>query len=395
MFKPTSIDPKIIKTFGVEVEVEHTGRRQISVALEKLFGKVENAERPGGVGSQGAIKQITHDASVESMVYELKSGLRVYGGTNLSRRLLDVFDTATSGAEIISNPLSYNDLEVAVGLLLPKLSTIGESFSPRASIHIHSGFPIILESLKCLIAVGIRFEGLLFAIAGMGHLYRGHINNSIYSRPLQLGVAVPLNDSDGFYLMKPERALRAQDMESFWKTFGLSNWRGGTTRYHPARYFSVNFYSTLLIGTAEFRTMNLCFDPDMVMAGVRLYRLMAEIAAYCPTYTRIMQEPELRVTVKNDTDTYFSALKRLILLGRECNTDNTLSEYDVDTLLRIIEKSPAPVFKETPIITHVKNFSLSKDSLPVDAEFARTAQLSGNLDIHTFGEKETSILYKE
>jgi hypothetical protein len=375
---------KLLSTVGYEFEGTILTRQDLARALPQYGPYNDDGVPPKG----SPIAKIYRDASVEFRVASL-GGVRLNLGREKLRGVAQRMglSTGVSGVELISKPLVIDVARKYTETVLRVLESAGEIFSPRASIHLHVGYPHILESLKSAVSFGLAYEGLFYRLAGMGNPYRGSINHSIYARPLSLPLAVPTNRPGHWAILRPERSLEATTLGEFWEVL-LSNY-GMTTRYHPLRYYGLNFYSVGLLGTLEFRYLNLCLNSKLVNTITKLFMMSAEICGY-GTH-ELFSEDRIDITIPNSIDVYEQAIFRLMGLSCKLDTEVRLDTDDMRVILELIEKTPPVIFTTELVKTHVSQFTVNARDNPL-LELTTTQPVdSGHIDIHNIADKEVEL----
>lgn len=380
-------NPYVIDTLGFEIE----GTILTIAEVVKLLSKFGPFSEDGENGSDSHIKKVFRDASVESNMSISDSGNKLFLGNSIIRNLSERrgFQTVTTGFEIITQPLTPQQADEFLSFALPKLASAGEIFSPRASIHIHTGFPTMLDALRNAVSLGLKFEGLLYRIAGLGNEYRGSINHSIYAKPLAIPPVIPTSGIS-FLRLCPEKAQFADTLENFWKHFAITP--GYNHRYHPARYFGWNVYSSRLIDTIEFRYFNLCLNPNFVISVARLCQLLAELALI-GNQKNILDLKGVDILADNGFSVYESAIMEIVRYGHSVGAVHIPSTREVDNILAIVDKTPPVTFVKENIITHTNYaYRIDKSTEFLEEVDPKTVRQSGHVDIHNFYDGERSIL---
>lgn len=349
--------------------------------------------------------EVERDASVESVLRQFTPTISIYNHDTLSKKCYGEYDDNTvMGYEIKTKPLEFPDAEVVMFKLLNALRMNGEIISPRASTHIHVGYAESFQLLQSAFAIGLWIEPLMYKIAGMGNLFRGHINNSIYCRPLELSVGVKGADGSNYSLLDTISVFESKSTIDFWKHYAIWGAKklGGINRYHPARYFGCNLLSIPLHGTLEFRYFNSCLDSAWVLSVTRFCQAITELTTKVSSNWVIA----LQRNLKGD--------KRKSILDRWENTDYhnlldkiewALDKHDVsyntsnvqrECLRSIIESSKTPKFSTVLPRTHIQKFVLTADDLDTGYHrLVKDIEDSGYLDIHNVSEHNFSVFSAE
>lgn len=301
------------------------------------------------------VRSVVRDASIESSAVDISPAVRLFVGDRRVRvYAMDKYPGRVTGYELVTRPLSLEDTCLGIRKILAMQVKHGEVFSPRASIHIHTGFPMGLSLQKSALAAGLFAEPLLYKIAGMGRKYRGEINRSAYARPLIKPPAIKI-ESGRYAVLHPEKALSARSNQEFWACFGINDHDRG--RYTPLRYFGVNLFSTLLRGTLEFRHFNFCVDSPSVEAVVALCQLIAQLAVRAEhTVFDSISRPSLDTS--NTDDEYRRQLYAIMDLGKRFGV-RTLCRDDMKAVERLIETTPQPKFAPGITRTHLRDYTMS------------------------------------
>ena len=328
----------------------------------------------------------TRDASVESNVSALGNGM-LLNTNSIIAQTLRVDRNNTYGYELVTVPLLREEVPAILADIVFQAQGLGDYISPRASIHIHVGFAYNLNLIKKALAIGLAYDPLLFMLAGMGTEYRGNFNASIYARPLEAGVAVPIG-GDIVHLL-PEMGLDCKSTEDFWNRFLIFS---GVNRYHPGRYFATNLYASLLHSTLEFRHFNQCFNTRYIGAVINLCQALTRLAN-SSSLDEILQE---RITTvfemkRGDGEIYIERLLKLLSKYKI-----PLINSDVNSLMDILDNTKIPKFSRKVPLTHIPS---SRNNLGTKhwMKFLRADDCvhSGYTDIHNISQKEISVLDEE
>jgi len=333
----------------------------------------------------------------------------------------------TMGYEIISRPLEIKDFPYMIYPLTMKLCSLGEFISSRASTHYHIGFPHNLKMMKNLLAFSLYIDPVLFRLGGAGGVFRGHFNNSAYARPLLNSAAVEIGTkrsaSDvaeeiaragikslteitmedvqeylkkfpgSFYqIINPLNALMADDISTFWASFGVSSGRDGTLpKYHPCRYSGINFFSILMHGTIEFRHMNQTLDPNLIFYTAKFLRAAVEMCSLLGKNDTSLFSP----TPSNQEISIEDAVGIMETVRGLCiqkEIDDIPSEREFSYLLQTIENSKVMPIPEIPVRTHIADFKLTKEIVKVgNLQKCDKIMDEEHIDIHNIANRKLSI----
>jgi hypothetical protein len=364
----------ILDRIGMEIEGLYGTRDEIHHYLAVMMGD-----------DISLLSEIHRDASVETP-------MRTFGGIGLinpPNSILHQTRNTVYGYEIVSRPLDVKEIEKFVSKVLIGLQRFGENFSPRTSIHIHIGFPESLSFLKRGLILGLKMDPLLYRLAGLGKPYRGSINSSIYAKPLVSPPYIQGENSGSWYQLKPSLGLTATSILDFWKGYAI-NYEPGNNyeRFTPARYFAWNLYSVLIRGTLEFRYFNLCLNPEWVLTIVHLCQALVEMAV-----TEIIPEfPSLDIYKKYSNSVYEEFIDQLLYTIK--NSDTMLYKeiiYRKNTLMRILNATPEPIFEKKEIMSHVNRPTSDRFLLSCGLSATKhRVERSGFVDIHTPEVSDTS-----
>jgi len=336
------------------------------------------------------IRSITRDASVESPTARIGNSTSVFLGSQQLRGTIKRTGNVTAGYEIVTNPMPLGDMRKVIAQTINLQVRMGEIYSPRSSIHIHVGFPNGLIFRKIALALGKAVEPIFYKIAGMGGNFRGATNHSAYCRPIALPPAIALADSDKVALLRPDKALSSYGENSFWNYMGISSVE--RDRYIPIRYMGINIYSTLMIGTMEFRFFNYSSVSRHVEAVAGLSQFITDLMIRIPLDVAISCA-SLSIFKSNSDQDYIDALREMLALGKRYGSEYTLSDVDYENILDLIRATPQPVFEDKPILSHV---SRSKVTLEMARQYGLDivdhAEPSGFIDIHTFNQSNRCLI---
>lgn len=367
----------LANTLGLEVE---------GVSLNKSL-VAELLPKESDDSNKSFIKAITRDASVESVARVVNSNVSLFLGNNFVRSYMRPTSDFIIGYEIVTNPLNRDQMRMAVAKISSCLNKSGEIYSPRASIHVHTGFPNGLIFIKNAILTGLKTESLLFKLAGMGREYRGAINKSAYARPLCMPPAIRTEQDSRYLVLSPEEALNAESLTELWAKFAIRPSENG--RYIPLRYFATNIYSVLLRGTMEYRYFNYTSVTSHINAVVELCQLLSDIMIRVPMKA-IRQLPDISIFDTNSNSDYVFMLNEIIRLGKEYCSDYGLTSESHEALLEIIATTPQPVFKKEIVRTHLNDYVLRARDWPL--ELVTKVEDPGIVNVHNFSHANRSML---
>ena len=340
------------------------------------------------------IKSAVRDASVESEASSVGAASKLFlGNSHLRDKLkMDKGNVVVSGYEIVTHPLSLTDMRKAIADIINIQVKMGEIYSDRTSIHVHTGFPTGLIFAKVAVALGLRVEPLLYKIAGMGREFRGSNNNSTYCRPLVMGPAVRLTDSSKIVQLDAESALITAGPAAFWGRFGGIHMED-VERYNPVRYIGINIYSTLLRGTMEYRHFNYSNNGRYVGAVAALCQFISDLMTRVSINTALDSIEKVSIFEKNPTSSYHGIMDDLLKLGSYYNCKVHLEERDVSTIAELIEITPQPVFVKKPILSHIKRGRISlSEAMFFGLKLVTDAQEPNFVDIHNFNSSDRKLL---
>jgi len=316
----------------------------------------------------------THDASIESPISLLRRGIYIINDGKIPS-ILNNLERATAGIELVSIPLTFNEMEKAVTLLTKRLFKYGaRDAEERSAIHIHCAYPISHKILINTVKLGLSFESLIFHLGGMGYSFRGETNNSIFCRPLTMfGPPIVKNRNEkSIQLLNIEEVLKSENMDLFWKNFGGIDMNNPPSRYHPVRYFFLNIFSAILHSTLEFRIFNTTLNIDYILACMR----------FCQEFTKLCLQS------KNSFD-FISSVYDPIMSSQEL-LDKFLYYTDMEpeykkTLFAILNKTPYPKIEPKYIETHLREYQFIDSIWKNPRVFSRNEfEQSGFIDIHNF-----------
>ena len=340
--------------------------------------------------NRGLIYSITRDASVESNACYIGKNSSLFLGNKLLMGRINSRDAKVIGYELVTNPLEMDVMRKVINQTINAQVRMGEIYSNRSSIHVHTGFPYGLIFKKVAVALGLKVEPLLYKIAGMGNTFRGLDNNSAYCRPLALPPAIRLNSSFRFALLNPTKAISAYGEEKFWGYFGIH--MRCRDRYVPLRYMGLNIYSILLRGTLEYRFFNFCSIAKYVESVAGLVQYLSDLILRLPINT-VTNIPAISIFESNTNQEYNDLLSELVNLGKYYNSELPISSGDVENIRELIEITPQPLFENKHILSHIKSGTISeRTAKSFDLEIIDKADEPGIVDIHNFGKQSRQLI---
>lgn len=328
--QPRQYSGLFLETIGIEYE-------SVSLSLDAMSRLLKQC----GAGPETSV---TRDASVEAKTTLSGNGLFRLNGYSVMAPYVYAGKRDISGSEIVTYPLPMDVMEETIGRITKALNQDPREFtSPRASIHIHVGFAKSLSLLKKSLLVGLAIDPLLFSIAGMGYAYRGEINESVYARPLEGGVAVATGG--GYSHLLPILSLKAETISDFFLNYFCF---GRVQRYHPARYFATNLYSVLMHGTIEFRHFNQTHNARWIMAAVHLVQSIAKLMTVISDADAISLRTVSvfnmdKRSIKELLFSYLSTIRKYRI---------QLDSYYIEAIEELLSETPIPVFSKDPPLTH-------------------------------------------
>jgi hypothetical protein len=299
----------------------------------------------------------THDASVESPASGFMSA-PIKGSTFSAEINQDLLRRIVIGGELVSPILSTKDRQW-VGLfdrLFGIMKNLGERTSTsRGSIHIHINFPIretdsgelIITPIKKAWVLAGYTESFFYRIGCMGRSHRGDNFDFIYCRPITGNGPPIIRKEDGILcpLLIYEDVLNSKTYYEFMVRCG--DILNAESRYHPSRYFWINFYNLCHYpGTTphlEFRVFNKTMRIDYLYAIVEL----------CKAFVRTSQKSKDSDVFKEicginseipDSNTYFNSVTEI--LGLESDAKRILK--------RIWDISQFPYFDNALTWSHLE-----------------------------------------
>ncbi len=378
---------QVLDTIGIELESIGLHKETVSRLLKTLPAEL------------GVNFTVTHDASGEIMAYNIplkgrkaKINIPLNAHTKEAEQLFSrIIMPSTYGYELVSKPMDRELMELSLFTLLPMLESNGDFLSERCATHIHVGMAKNLQFAKNLLRLGLWFDEVFYALAGMGRKFRGYSNNAIYARPLINGPYFHY-DSSYYQVLNWEKSLQATNFYEFFAPYGV-NINRDAVKYTPARYFAINLYSIALHKTIEFRHFNQSFDPLLVSSIAKLCQLFAELGVKG-------RDRELRVLEPGDVfelksaSYYIDKLHRLLFMGRSNECTYGLDSSDIISLENIIMKYQGIGIKDVPVLTHCRDWNIEPNVIE-DGELKKTRAKpipDGHVDIHNI--KRASILGK-
>lgn len=409
---PQGFYGQFLGTIGAEFE--GIGLPRESVASDVL-GKLA-----GQIGDEFRNINLTRDASTEFNMDYLRVGtknLKVSLHTRPTKRLKGfVGSHVTMGYELFTNPLTIPQMERLVYPLLFNLQGAGDFISARAATHFHVGFANNLRLLKNMLRISLMLDPVLYRLGGMGGKFRGFSNLAAYARPLMNSAAVPIShrrsfrnavppsanvSSDGFLsansteeleehsseriryasVINPIKALEAMTVEEFWLCFGVICSQGAA-KYHPARYSGTNFIAIPHHGTIEFRHFNQSHDPRLIMAIAKFLRGVVEMSTLLSKSEASKFEivnPNHEISASDGAD----IMTRLLALCQEREVEDLPTDYDMEIILETLQQSSFEALPETPVKTHIRDFTLGIDVVEI-AKLAKWEKVlePKQVDIH-------------
>lgn len=415
---------RYLETVGLEIESEIIDRNTITSLAAAKFDRM-GMKMPF---------QVSRDASTESIIdfVAFRSNqsryFQINTHTKLYQKLLRPANHNTGGYELIFNPLTIAELKPAVYRLENILQELGDSVTDRSAIHFHIGFAHNLKLMKRILQVCLKVDPLLFRLGGFGRTFRGKSNMAAYARPLMNSVAVPLTgpirldgrrrdiepprfntdddeerheddepfvsprrNSGGFVQsINPLGALAAENTDAFWANFSVHPNILGIPKYHPSRYTGCNLYAILAHGTMEFRHFNQVIDGQMIYTTGKFLRALvdlstelrkSELAWFSPT------PPENEISM-DDVAEIMWQLRRFF---EEKEIVDSPTEDEMDYLTQVMDSSHFASLPETPVLTHVKDFSLP-ENLAIGLKKVDKPLRPAHVDIHNIRELYSSIL---
>jgi hypothetical protein len=368
---------EVLDTVGIELESLGLTRDKASSILGSL---------PNGIGSNFNVHR---DGSSEINIYTVPVNTpeRYIQFSSHTKESEDLFarkyDKSVSGYELISNPLYIDSAELTLAVLLPALENNGDFVSERCATHIHVGGMKNLNFLKNCLKLGLWFDEVFYSLAHLdSDKFRGYSNNAIYARPLQNG---PYFKYNRYYyqMLNWQKALEAKDLYEFYACYGVNVENGEPPKYHPGRYFSINLFSIIRIGTIEFRHFNQSFNPDMVIAITKLCQLFVEVAIKA-------KSSDLESLVPGDvfktrtTSYYLDKLNQFLNLAEKLECDYLITSDEYKTLSSIIRNYKGIGIEDVEVLTHCRDFEISGDIMELGG-FRRSKDKpipDGHTDIH-------------
>ncbi len=281
----------------------------------------------------------THDASIETPV---KKSIFFYEEDTDSNSIV--------GVEIVSTPLNifnYENIQKNLNELVRVLIKNGEKEkSYRAGIHIHIDFTEFeLQHIKNALALGLMLEPVFYLFGSFGYRNRGIFNDFTYCRSLHNPPVVNFN-GEYVSVYEPEKLLGARTIPGFFKYMGINI--HDSPRYHPARYFWLNLYSSVLHGTLEFRVFNKTFNTSFIIAAIELCRRFVEACVR-----------EDRIVVKQYNSIYNTTKFETIQLFKQMNSEYLFipDEYS-EIILKVMKISPQIIARKEAIKTHLRRYDL-------------------------------------
>lgn len=347
----------VLDTIGIELE---------SIALGREFVGRLLAGLPDGLGNNFKVHR---DGSSEMNIYSVgiagnrNNRVIVNAHTKAAEDLFhNSVPQSTIGYELISNPMDIDTAELSLWALLPRLEMNGDFISERCATHVHVGAMKNLGFLKNSLALGLWFDEVLYALAHLdGDIFRGYSNNANYARPLVNGPHFHY-DGNFYQVLNWEQALDSQNIYEFFTTYGIDLENGELPKYHPARYFGINLYSVPRIGTLEFRHFNQSFNPSMVSAVSKVCQMFVEIAMKGKQKDFAKLEPGDTFSHESSSH-YINKLYKFIGMANDYDCEYSLEKEDIYWLERIIMQYRGIGIKDTPVMTHCRDFNISMNTI--------------------------------
>ncbi len=307
--------------------------KKVGIEFETEFIK-RNVYLPSGF-------EKTHDASIETPV--IKSPIcNFYEESSDSDYIL--------GVEIVSTPLNifnYDEIRSKLDKLIAILISEGEKEkSYRSGIHIHIDATYFdLRFLKNALILGLASEPIFFYVGSFGYINRAVKNDFTYCRSLHNPPIVSFGDKY-IPVCEPLEMLKVKTISGFFKYMGVDV--KDPMRYHPARYFWLNLYSTILHGTLEFRVFNKTFNTDFIMSAIELCKKFVEAC---------VREDEIQI----ELNSIYNHNKFLTLnLYRRLNERYLFIDEPYNSVLeKLITISPQIKVLKEPVKTHLRRYELT------------------------------------
>lgn len=379
--------PDLTSTIGLEIESVAIRKESLELmllsnsAISRMFDNFK----------------ITRDGSGEMHFYPCPVSnqrgiiLDINGDNLYSQTLLGKnFRKFTYGYEIVTRPMSRENMSGFVNLVLPVLEMNGDFLSKRCATHVHVGTSNNLSVLKSALRLGLYFEDLIYAMSGMGYEFRGGENNSIYARPLAHGPFIS-SGRNYYQIGNPEVSLEANSIAEFFYPYHF-NLMGPIEKYVPARYFSINLYSVLQHGTIEFRTWNQSLNARYINAIIEFCQAFTEMANLGDNKEINSLSTDQDVFRWRGKEVYQRKLNEFIYLTEQSKCTHEVSDEARETLTELIDINPPYYIGEKEVKTHSRN-------IEVDMELVKLGKLKrpigepknpNNIDIHNI--KFISIL---
>jgi hypothetical protein len=366
---------QVLATLGIELESLALTRDRVSRIVSNL---------PYGLGNNF---RVSRDGSSEINAYFIPRGDEytvVNYHTESAQKLLEgKYSKNTLGYELISNPLEIDDLEMSLYALLPALEINGDFTSERCATHIHVGGMKNLNFLKNCLKLGLWFDEVFYSLAHMdGDRFRGYSNNAIYARPLMNGPYFKYN-REFYQTLNYEEALTANNLYEFFACYGVNSENGEPSKYQPGRYFSINLFSILRIGTVEFRHFNQSFNPLIVSAIAKLCQVFVEVAIRVK-YSNLKSFEMGDVFNLESPSHYIYKLYQLMKLAEELECDYYLEPKDIQILEKVIHNYKGIGVENKEVLTHCRDFEVSGDIIE-EGKLKRAKNKpchDGHTDIH-------------
>jgi hypothetical protein len=432
-----------LDTVGIELEGIGLSRGYVQdILLPDLYRRLP----------EGRLVNLTRDASTELSVEGMSTNLgtlQISTHTKEARKLRSMGrgNNTIFGYELYTSPMTIPEMEKLMYPLVFSLVQAGDFVSDRASTHYHVGFANNLSMMKKALRVCLNLDPVLLRLGGMGRRFRGHSNLAAYARPLMkaaavmigpgrsmtdtsqdiarriarlgsdIGRPIPVREnttltdeeleaivvgggarrekSAGKYaeIINPIAALDATSLQQFWASFGvIFKPGGGTDKYHPARYTSINFYAIPQHGTLEFRHFNQSQNPQLIISVGKFVRASVEMAvnlnkAEVEYFHPVPSEEE--ISLSDATDIVYS----IIRMCHDKEVENIPTDNEVALILETIGQSSFVALPATPVITHIRDKFVTEDIVQLgQLNIVKKVLPSKHIDIHNIADKECSIM---
>lgn len=383
---------QLFDTVGLEIEGTLQDREYMQQQLIPKLAKV--------MGNSFKYVVLDRDASTESRAETLAIGskYRIVSQHTSAYRNLSMAGSGSVnvyGYEFKTQPIEISKLEKVLYPLMFTLYEFGDVISDRSSIHCHVGFANNFRMLKSLLVIMLHLEPVLYRLGGMGGLFRGHLNNAAYCRPLLNSCVVPIaqmsHTKQFAHIINGLAARDAANISDFWAAFGLDYSQSSQHKYHASRYSGMNFFALYSHGTAEWRYFNKSFDVPLVISITKLMRAIVETSSLLSRrelgrFDVIDSSKEISV---NDAE---GTLGMLLAMCHEKGVENIPTDNEVAHILEVLAESSFTPLPEKPTNCHIKEFAITpqivaKGHLKIVDDYLRT----NYVDIHNIEERPLSI----